>query len=81
MKIYPRNEFILLEAYELPKQEGKILLPNAPKDTQLYKVVSGGSNYEDDTLVYLKSQPRVITQGDKKFYLTEFEDIMAHVVL
>jgi co-chaperonin GroES (HSP10) len=81
MKIKPRNEFILLETFSITKEQGKILLPGSNKDTQIYKVISGGDNIHNDTLIYLRSQPRLITQGDKTFYLAEAEDIMAMVEL
>ena len=77
MKIEPRNNLILLETYDLPKVEGKIILPNAPKDTQLYKVISGF--VENGQVVYLKGNPNCITQGDKKFYITEEENVIAVV--
>ena len=79
MKIEPRNNFILLETFDLPKEQGKLILPNAPKDTQLYKVVSSDDFFDQDSLVYVKGHPHCITQGDKKFYVTEEENVIARV--
>lgn len=79
MKIRPREDYILLETYEVPREPGKILLPNAPKDTQIYKIISINDEYSHlkESLVYLKSHPRSITQGDKVSYIAELEEIIA----
>lgn len=77
MKIEPRNNYLLLETFDLPKEVSKIILPNAPKDTQLYKVISGF--VENGQLVYLKSSPQCVTQGENKHYFTEPENVIAVV--
>jgi hypothetical protein len=77
MKITPKNDFLLLEAYTMPREEGKIILSCATKDTQVYKVIDGFM--ENGQLIYLKCQPRMITLGDKVFYMAQEEDVMATV--
>lgn len=79
MKIVPQNEYILLETYEVTREPGKIILPNAPKDTQIYKVIEDHEFYDVGDLLYLKSYPTTIMQGDKKFYLTEEDNVIAIV--
>jgi hypothetical protein len=81
LKIEPKNGYLLLETFDLPKETGKIILPNAPKDTQLYKVVGSDDHYADGNLVYLKCSPQCVTQGEKKFYFTEPENVIAVVEL
>lgn len=81
MKIRPNNSYLLLDTYDVPREQGKIILPSAPKDTQLYKVTSEDGVYEVGTLLYLKSQPRCLLQGDNKFYIADVEDIIATVIL
>lgn len=83
MKLTAKDGFIVLEAYEPPKEEGKILLPNAPKFTQIYRVV-GPDVYKDlkaGELVYIKGFPTQITSKDRTLYMIEEKDVIAKVDL
>ena len=75
------NEYILLETFEVPREQGKIILTNSPKDTQMYKVIYGADHFNEGTLVYLKCLPTAITQNDKKYYVAEAESVIARVEL
>lgn len=85
MNIEPKEGFILLEAYEIPQEipsmPNKIIMPNMPKYTQIYRVVSKGNVFDlnIDDLVYIKGFPTQITQKDKTYYMTEEANIIARV--
>jgi hypothetical protein len=82
--IEPREGFILLETYDMPMEQGKLILTaTSVKPTQIYRVLSDrdDSYYCAEELVYLRRYPTPILIKNKQYFIAEEDDVIAKVIL
>jgi hypothetical protein len=82
--IEPKEGFILLEHFEMPVEQGKLILTSTSvKPTQIYRVISDrdDSCFFVDDLVYIKSYPTPILIKGKQYFIAEEDNVIAKVML
>lgn len=78
MDIKPKDGYILISNYEAPIKKTSVLILDAPKYKQYYKVMQSDMQYKQDDIVIIRPFCEKV-QVDENLYLLKTDDILAVV--